>query len=68
MAKKRQILVIGHNTKGCTSKHEKIAYDVGAAIAKSGSVLGYKIKGVRFDCGNVNGYINAVNYIYNESK
>ena len=39
MAKKRQILVIGHNTKGCTSKHEKIAYDVGAAIAKSGSVL-----------------------------
>lgn len=36
--------------------------------AKSGSVLGYKIKGIRFDCGSVNGYINAVNYIYNKSK
>ena len=39
MAKKRQILVIGHNTKGCTSEHEKIAYEVGAEVAKSGSVL-----------------------------
>ena len=37
--KKRQILVIGHNTKGCTPEHEKIAYDVGAEIAKSDSVL-----------------------------
>ena len=39
MVKKRQILVIGHNTNGCTPKHEKIAYDVGAEIAKSDSVL-----------------------------
>ena len=39
MTKKRQILVIGHNTNGCTPKHEKIAYDVGAEIAKSNSVL-----------------------------
>ena len=39
MTKKRQILVIGHNTNGCTPKHEKIAYDVGAEIAKSDSVL-----------------------------
>ena len=35
----RQILVIGHNTKGCTSEHEKVAYDVGSEIAKSNSVL-----------------------------
>ena len=39
MTKKRQILVIGHNTNGCTPEHEKIAYDVGYEVAKSGSVL-----------------------------
>ncbi|MDH3515524.1 MAG: TIGR00725 family protein [Nitrosopumilus sp.] len=39
MVKRRQILVIGHNTNGCTSEHEKIAYDVGVEIAKSDSVL-----------------------------
>lgn len=39
MVKKRQILVIGNNTNGCTPKHERIAYDIGFAIAKSGSVL-----------------------------
>ena len=39
MTKKRQILVIGHNTNGCTPKHEKIAYEVGAKIAESGSAL-----------------------------
>ena len=39
MAKKRQILVIGHNTNGCTPEHEKIAYEIGSEIAKSGSVL-----------------------------
>ena len=37
--KKRQILVIGNNTNGCTPKHEKIAYDIGSEIAKSDSVL-----------------------------
>ena len=39
MAKKRQILVIGHNDNGCTEKHQKAAYEVGLHIAKSGSVL-----------------------------
>jgi len=39
VAKRRQILVIGHNTNGCTPEHEKIAYDVGFEIAKSDSVL-----------------------------
>ena len=39
MVKKRQILVIGHNTNGCTPAHEKVAYDVGVEIAKSDSVL-----------------------------
>ncbi len=39
MTKKRQILVIGNNTNGCTPKHEKSAYEVGEKIAKSDSVL-----------------------------
>ena len=39
MSKKRQILVIGNNTNGCTPEHEKIAYDIGTEIAKSDSVL-----------------------------
>lgn len=39
MAKKRQILVIGNNTNGCTPEHERIAYEIGSEIAKSGSVL-----------------------------
>ncbi len=39
MTKKHQILVIGHDIAGCTPKHEKLAYEVGTEIAKSGSVL-----------------------------
>lgn len=35
----RQILVIGHNDNGCTPEHEKVAYETGIEIAKSGSVL-----------------------------
>ncbi|MDV7105960.1 UTP--glucose-1-phosphate uridylyltransferase GalU [Vibrio sp. TH_r3] len=32
--------------------------------AKSGCVLAYKFKGRRFDCGSVDGYIEATNYCY----
>lgn len=39
MARRRQILVIGHNDGGCTSEHERIAYETGTEIATSGSVL-----------------------------
>ncbi len=39
MVKKRQILVIGNNTNGCTPKHEKFAYEIGMEIAKSNSIL-----------------------------
>ena len=39
MVRKSQILIIGHNDNGCTPEHEKIAYDTGVEIAKSGSVL-----------------------------
>ena len=50
MVKKRQILVIGHNTNGCLPEHEKAAYDVGAEIAKSDSVL---------ICGGLGGVMTA---------
>jgi UTP--glucose-1-phosphate uridylyltransferase len=30
--------------------------------AKQGNVIGYKFKGLRFDCGNVKGYIKATNH------
>ena len=39
MTKKHQILVIGHDDAGCTPLHEKLAYETGTEIAKSGAVL-----------------------------
>ncbi|HET6516685.1 MAG TPA: TIGR00725 family protein [Nitrosopumilaceae archaeon] len=39
MSKLHQILVIGHDDHGFTPEHEKLAYETGAEIAKSGSVL-----------------------------
>lgn len=38
--------------------------DAIAAQAKQGRVLGYKFKGRRFDCGNVEGFVEATNYIF----
>jgi UTP--glucose-1-phosphate uridylyltransferase len=34
--------------------------------AKNGKVVAYKFKGKRFDCGNVDGYVEAINYFYNK--
>ena len=39
MTKKRQILVVGNNGNGSTPELEKVAYETGLEIAKSGSVL-----------------------------
>ncbi len=36
--------------------------------AKNGMVIGYKFKGKRFDCGSVDGFVEATNYFYDESK
>ena len=32
--------------------------------AKQGNVLAYKFKGKRFDCGSVNGFVDAINYFF----
>ena len=36
--------------------------------AKQGTVLGYKFKGRRFDCGSVDGFIEATNFTYQQTK
>ncbi len=36
--------------------------------AKQGKVLAYKFKGRRFDCGSVDGFVEATNYFYKKSK
>ena len=33
--------------------------------AKNGCVMAYKFKGNRFDCGSVEGFVEATNYVYN---
>lgn len=32
--------------------------------AKTGCVMGYKFKGRRFDCGSVEGFVDATNYVF----
>ena len=34
--------------------------------AKEGNVIAYKFKGKRFDCGSVDGYVEATNHFYNQ--
>lgn len=36
--------------------------------AKKANVIAYKFKGKRFDCGSVDGFVEATNYFYNKSK
>lgn len=36
--------------------------------AKEGRVIAYKFKGKRFDCGSVDGFVEATNFFYNKSK
>jgi len=33
--------------------------------AKNGCVLAYKFKGSRFDCGSIDGFVEATNHVYN---
>ena len=37
-------------------------------LAKQGKVLAYKFDGCRFDCGSLDGYVEATNYFYNKLK
>jgi UTP--glucose-1-phosphate uridylyltransferase len=37
-------------------------------LAKQGKVLAYKFSGKRFDCGSVDGFVEATNYFYNKQQ
>jgi len=37
-------------------------------LAKRGKVIAYKFKGKRFDCGSVDGFVDATNYFYDKTK
>jgi len=36
--------------------------------AQRGNVIGYKFKGQRFDCGSVEGFIDATNYTFQKTQ
>ena len=38
------------------------------AQAKEGRVIAYKFKGKRFDCGSVDGFVEATNYFYKKAE
>ena len=37
-------------------------------LAKQGKVMAYKFDGKRFDCGSIDGFVEATNYFYNNKK
>ena len=37
-------------------------------LAKQDKVLAYKFEGRRFDCGSIDGFVEATNYFYNKGK
>ncbi|MGB6329573.1 MAG: sugar phosphate nucleotidyltransferase, partial [Halarcobacter sp.] len=37
-------------------------------LAKQGKVLAYKFTGRRFDCGSIDGFVEATNYFYGKEK
>jgi len=37
-------------------------------MAEKGMVIAYKFKGLRFDCGSIDGFVEATNYFYNIKK
>ena len=37
-------------------------------LAKQGKVLAYKFDGKRFDCGSIDGFVEATNYFYTKDK
>jgi UTP--glucose-1-phosphate uridylyltransferase len=39
--------------------------DAIAQQAKEGNVIAYKFEGQRFDCGSIEGYVEATNYVFN---
>jgi UTP--glucose-1-phosphate uridylyltransferase len=37
-------------------------------LARQGKVIAYKFNGRRFDCGSIEGFVEATNYFYNKAN
>ena len=62
-----EIFNILRNTKP-DKKGEIQITDALKTQAKNGKVIAYKFKGKRFDCGSVDGYIKAINFLAKEKN
>lgn len=61
------IFEILHNTPPGKNGELQIT-DTLLTQAQQGQVIGYKFHGRRFDCGSVDGYIEAINYTYAQQR
>lgn len=61
------IFEILHHTKPGKNGEIQIT-DALLEQCKRGMVLGYKFKGARYDCGNVDGFVKATNVFYDKLK
>lgn len=61
------IFGILENTKAGTNGEVQLT-DALLTQATNGMVLAYKFQGKRFDCGSVEGFVEATNYFYEKSK
>ena len=61
------IFGILENTKAGKNGEVQLT-DALLAQATNGMVLAYKFQGKRFDCGSVEGFVEATNYFYGKSK
>jgi UTP--glucose-1-phosphate uridylyltransferase len=61
------IFEILHNTPPGKNGELQIT-DALLTQAQQGQVIGYKFHGRRFDCGSVDGYIEAINYTYAQQR
>jgi UTP--glucose-1-phosphate uridylyltransferase len=61
-----EIFEILENTKAGKGGEIQIT-DALLTLAKQGKVLAYKFEGIRFDCGNIEGFIKATNYFYKKN-
>ncbi|MDC0932989.1 UTP--glucose-1-phosphate uridylyltransferase GalU [Arcobacteraceae bacterium] len=60
-----EIFEVIKNTKPGKNDEVQIT-DSLLTLAKEGKVLAYKFDGKRFDCGSVDGFVEATNYFYNK--
>jgi len=62
-----EIFAILRNTEPGSGGEVQIT-DALMALAKQGKVIGCKFKGRRFDCGDIDGFIEGTNYFYQKRK